>query len=212
VKKIFLLILFFFLFFIYNKAYAFNFHQYISIKNINSIKADKNINISDFRALLRNWYNLAAGSNSFLLPKGHYLYPRTRHRKTLALLTYYILRYYQNIANNINRAGKHNETALYIAQKRGQYKVISVLLSTKIKPLKANLITVHYNKQPILFWSTKYLLSKFVSHTIQEKYKNQFGCYYKKYISYAYNTNKFTGVKTKVVSSSKTKKICRFIK
>jgi hypothetical protein len=204
------IILFFLVLFLLGagKAYAFNFHgRFISVKNVNAIKSDKNINISDFRALLKNWYNLAAGQNSFLLPKGHYLYHRTKHRRTLALLTYYILRHCPNVVSDINQAGKHNETALYIAQKRGQYKVISVLLLTDIKPAKANLTEV-YNSQSTAIWSKEYLLHRYTSFMIRKKYKSEFNCHYKKFVSYAYSTNKFTGVKKKIISSQETKKIC----
>ena len=117
-------------------SYAFNFSQYISVKNVSTIKANvKTINISDFRKLLRNWYNIAAGQNSFLLPKGHYIYTAdgNKHADTFANLIYYILKHNHSISTNINLSNKHSENALYIAEQRQMYKVIAILLKAGVK-------------------------------------------------------------------------------
>ena len=135
-KKIILLVFITAVLMLSSNVFAFNFHnRYITVKDYNSISnmivMHKDITISDFRALLRNWYNLAAGGNSFLLSKDK-LYINQKnimHKTALAKLAFKIISAYPNL--DYNQAGKYDQTPLYIAIRRGFKRVLLCLLMVK---------------------------------------------------------------------------------
>lgn len=196
-----------------SKVYAFDFHgQFISKKDLQMINVMiekyKSINTSDLRGLLRNYYNIAAGKNKFLLKKGHFLYHGRVGRKNergLAILIMSILKNYPNIYKNINSVGAHGETALYIALSRGLIYSAAALLGDKnIASEKAD-----YIAQPKSNNKRIVLLEKYISRKVRELRQKRIKCKIERIPLYRTYYSKWTGIKKVIRIGYRYKNVCK---